>query len=440
MKKICYLLCMICTLGVFNACSDDDDDAVSSMPVTEIVVPAKVQAGSELIIAGNGFATDCKVVLKNEAQSIELKLSEQLSASVSFSVPANVAVGEYTVVLVQSGEWPLRKITVLSPGAGPDSPVSALVFPSGAVTAGDEVSIQGLGFAKDCEISLQSGSELLKMAVTASNSGVRFTVPGTLSAGTYPVVLKQDGGQWTLGEITVETGAVVPSGPQIAKMIMNGGETESRYSYDDQGRISAIESYDLSGGTEEPMKRVTFTWTEGLAVQTYRYREGTWQEKDLYEYTLEDGKAVSGNSGAYAYDSEGYLITTEDGYNHYEYNENSISSWWNEMDFGDGNPMRTECTFSYDEGVAAKNISGVDLMAEILSACQTENTELYYARIAGVCGKAPELLPSSASMDYDDGYDPEVTPMIYTVDGSERITRITYNVYGEDMTIEITYK
>ena len=44
MKKICYLLCMICTLGVFNACSDDDDDMDQMIPVSEIVVPAKVQS------------------------------------------------------------------------------------------------------------------------------------------------------------------------------------------------------------------------------------------------------------------------------------------------------------------------------------------------------------------------------------------------------------
>lgn len=113
MKKICFLLCMFSAMFAFNACSDDDDDPKAVVPVTEVVVPAQVEADGNLIITGKGFSKDCKILLRNATQSVELPQNELLTGSVSCKVPATLAPGEYSVVLVQGGEWILGKVTIL---------------------------------------------------------------------------------------------------------------------------------------------------------------------------------------------------------------------------------------------------------------------------------------------------------------------------------------
>lgn len=430
MKKICYLLCMICTLGVFNACSDDDDDMDQMIPVSEIVVPAKVQAGSELIIAGNGFSSDCKILLKNSSESIALEVSERLSSSIGCTVPATLAPGEYTVILVQGGEWPLRKITVLEEGAGnPDLPVVALVFPQDPVKAGEEVSILGIGFAKECEIGLKVGEEWQRMEITVSNNGVKFRLPETLAAGTYPVILKQDKGQWTLGEITVEAEPVLQKTQidRITERWTKKGTDHAivnSYTYAADGRLSSIETvYD-----GEKDSRLDFKWASGTLTVEVNYWDFDLEEYYVgmsYEYTLGEGGNVVSTEAVpeWTYYS-GYLKT----WDQYEYAygpDNRITACvWADEDWPE------EYIFNYDAEQANKSV--LDLMGEVLFHLRVESEEVYYARLAGICGQAPALLPDSVgSEDYEMG------SMTYETEPDGYVSKI---IYDDEHAVEITYK
>lgn len=445
MKKLYYLFCMICAIGAFTACSDDNDDIESLLPVSEIVVPAKVQAGGELIIAGNGFAADCKIRLQNASQSVDLTVSERLSASVSCAIPATLAPGEYTVVLLQSGEWPLRKITVLEEGAeNPDLPVTALLFPTDPVNAGEEVVIQGIGFSKNCEINLKAGEELLKMNITVSNTGVRFVVPDTQASGTYPVVLKQDGGEWTIGEITVETKAIVQQKQieVITEKWNRKGEdhvVENRYTYTPDGKIASIETF--NGGDPEQMAK--FEWNGHSLTVTVGYYDPEAQDYDyeygdINKYTLNDDASTAHSeitgvmgewSSDWTYTPEGYLEDLS-GLYLYGMEENYLSY------YSDGN---MDYEFAYESDQANK--SGVDLMGEVLYHFYVEQTEQYYARIAGICGKAPGFLPSSITLlappDEPESEDEVMANITYATDAEGYVTQISFD---DEHTLEITYK
>lgn len=443
MRKLYYLLCMVCTLCAFHACSDDDDNTNASIPVTGITVPAKVQAGGELIIAGNGFAKDCKILLKNESETVELTVAELLSASITCSVPKTLVPGEYTVVLVQAGEWPLRKITVLEEGApDPNMPVTSLLLPKDPVSPGAEVVIQGIGFANNCEIWLQKGEESQKMTITATNTDVKFTLPGNFAADVYTVVLKQDGKEWTLGEITVKAQAVVERN-QIDKIAIKWTDKKGRnnellntYTYDEKGRINSIET--TRNGDKE--SRVVFNWTEqGVKVDFYYadiYDTGDYHDTpdDTWNYTVgADGKISQseyipigdGHTYTWEYFEDGYLKVVGEDYK-YTMDGNHIQGY-------------TDGMFSYKivYDVEQPNKCVVDLMGEVLFYCGIEDKEQYYARIAGITGSVPDLLPSSVISLGETPEDDFEIAMEYETYPDGYVSKITFD---DGRIYEITYK
>lgn len=444
MKKLYYLLCMVCTLCAFHACSDDDDNTNASIPVTGITVPAKVQAGGELIIAGNGFAKDCKILLKNESGAVELTVAEILSASITCNVPKTLAPGEYTVVLVQAGEWPLRKITVLEEGApDPNMPVTSLLLPKDPVAPGAEVVIQGIGFANNCEIWLQKGEESQKMTITATNTDVKFTLPGNFAADVYTVVLKQDGKEWTLGEITVEAKAVVERN-QIDKIAVKWTDKKERnheelhsYTYNEQGRVSQIEVTDDG----KKYELLTFTWTDGgVKVDSYTVDGNTGEyrtdSEDTWNYTVDvAGKVTQSDYSSPFADSHSY--TWE--YFPEEYLQVIGENYRYTMD---GNHIQgyTDGMYSYKivYDVEQPNKCVVDLMGEVLFHCNIEGKEQYYARIAGITGSVPDLLPSSViSLGEIPEEDVEMATMEYETYPDGYVSKITFD---DGRVYEISYK
>ncbi|WP_373149469.1 hypothetical protein [Bacteroides finegoldii] len=86
----------------------------------------------------------------------------------------------------------------------PQLPVSGVSIPATAEVGG-EVIIRGTGFtASGISLYLENSSKE-KTAINAafSNAGVTFTVPMSLVAGVYNVILTQSGNEWTLGSITL---------------------------------------------------------------------------------------------------------------------------------------------------------------------------------------------------------------------------------------------
>ncbi len=84
----------------------------------------------------------------------------------------------------------------------PVNPVSSVRVPSSA-KIGDEVTVQGSGFAAGQTLYLQQGTEAVDVNARMSASGATFTVPYTLNVGTAKVVLHNGNDNWILGDINL---------------------------------------------------------------------------------------------------------------------------------------------------------------------------------------------------------------------------------------------
>ncbi len=99
----------------------------------------------------------------------------------------------------------------------PYRPIAELTIPRQG-TAGEEVAIQGRGFAADCRISLQlngaTSSTEVQVAHADENS-VRITVPETLQTGFYVVILQQNGATTRIGGINISSDRYEPGDFEI---------------------------------------------------------------------------------------------------------------------------------------------------------------------------------------------------------------------------------
>lgn len=113
MKKIWFILFIICTVCV-TACSDDDNNIDSSDgPVKGYVLPPFVRLGTEMVIPGNGFSSDAQLYVKNEAGDlIQIPTKKITSSGILFTVPTTLERGMYNVILKQNGDWVLGEWAV----------------------------------------------------------------------------------------------------------------------------------------------------------------------------------------------------------------------------------------------------------------------------------------------------------------------------------------
>lgn len=243
MKKIWFMMLMICAVGVFMACSSDDDEQMVVNPVSGVSVPATGKIGNEVIIRGTGFtASDIAIYLEN-AEKDRFKMEASFNnAGASFSVPFTVAVGTYSVVLVQgTSEWVLGTITL----NGADNPVMALLMPDTFVAPGTEVLLGGNGYeaGDKLELLLENATPIEISAITITNSGLQFTVPATCTEGEYVVNLVRGVNSWELGKMTVQKVRRVKSIVASASQ-MGLDDVILSLSYDAEGRLSSIVSED----------------------------------------------------------------------------------------------------------------------------------------------------------------------------------------------------
>ncbi|WP_455970943.1 hypothetical protein [Bacteroides congonensis] len=242
MKKIWFMMLMICAVGVFMACSNDDDENMVVNPVSGVSVPATGKIGNEVIIRGTGFtASDIAIYLENtEKDRFKMEASFN-NAGASFSVPFTVAVGTYSVVLVQgTSEWVLGTITL----NGADNPVMALLMPDTFVAPGTEVLLGGNGYeaGDKLELLLENTTPIEISAITITDSGLQFTVPVTCTEGEYVVNLVRGVNSWELGKMTVQKVRRVKSIAAGASQM--GLDVTLNLSYDAEGRLSSIVSED----------------------------------------------------------------------------------------------------------------------------------------------------------------------------------------------------
>lgn len=298
MKKIWFMMLMICAVGVFMACSSDDDENMVVNPVSGVSVPATGKIGNEVIIRGTGFtASDIAIYLEN-AEKDRFKMEASFNnAGASFSVPFTVAVGTYSVVLVQgTSEWVLGTITL----NGADNPVMALLMPDTFVAPGTEVLLGGNGYeaGDKLELLLENATPIEISAITITNSGLQFTVPVTCTEGEYVVNLVRGVSSWELGKMTVQKVRRVKSIAAGASQM--GLDVTLNLSYDAEGRLSSIVS--------EDGMRWDLSYGKNL-ITTASALSGT-----PLEYILDESGKVTKASAVDAYDdTETYNMWMYDG-------------------------------------------------------------------------------------------------------------------------------
>ena len=195
MKKIRIMMLMICSICAFTACSDDDDPTPQN-PVSNVRIPATAEIGTEIIVSGTGFASTAQFTFKGTASSADVSQLTIVSTGVTMTVPMSLTPGQYTLVLKQDGEWELGSIELTAASL----PIIGLEIPEAGFT-GQIINIGGNGYNETSKVYAETGNGTrTELTVTDYQSGLICTLPTDLSAGTYRLILAQDGGEWTLTE------------------------------------------------------------------------------------------------------------------------------------------------------------------------------------------------------------------------------------------------
>lgn len=227
MKKIWMMMLAICSICIFQACSDDDDNPTPQNPVSNVKIPSTAEIGTEIIVSGTGFAPTAQFTFKGTASSVNVSQVTVVSTGVSLTVPMSLTPGQYTLILKQDGEWELGNIELTAASL----PIIGLEVPETGFT-GQTINIGGNGYNETSKVYAETENGIrTELTVTDYQSGLSCTLPKDLNAGIYRLILAQNGGEWTLSEEfevikykrLVKIGWVMDFGDEY------GGEMESTY-------------------------------------------------------------------------------------------------------------------------------------------------------------------------------------------------------------------
>ena len=426
MKKIWLLMLMVCTMGVFTACSDDDNgDKTPVNPITNCSVPSTAEIGTEVTVRGEGFdATVAKLILKDsENKETVIQNPSFTSSGAIFSIPMSLKEGKYTVILNQNGTWELGKIT-LTPAS---LPVTDLNIPEvGGI--GKSLTIGGNGFNQTAEVYLENESGTrTQLTVNDRSTGLTCTVPATAAKGDYKLILKQNGGEWTLTDkITLTVVKRLKSIENSSTMIQTGDigdgtiatitmvmgtrwslerntqgiskvnntsiytvtcvDEDGNHIEDQEGDMSSTEAYNVA-------------FTDNKYTFTY---DGEYPTNDTsldptFSLTLADGKVsnstvkyANGRTGEYnwKYDNEGYLtdlaVASGKSYATYTYEDKNL------IEFQASNGA----SFTYTNKEYKNNPFGVDVAACYMAATGVLDSYLVVAHMMDWCGNKSVNVPS----------------------------------------------
>lgn len=397
MKKVFWMLLMICAVGAFTACSDDDNEGVTN-PISNPKVQAQGEVGGEVTITGTGFTANSKIFMKDvneKLTAVQVKTASETKVVVI--IPETLVAGVYKVVLQQGGDWELGTITLTS-----KSPITGYAVPA-KVIRGTLLEIAGAGFADNCEVYLKPvlGDAINMGTVTKVENGITVVVPVNFTEGTYTVVLKQEG-EWKLGttEVIAEQRVVIEmqsvekayEDDQLVET-MPGEVVKTTIKYDVSGKVKAIhrERTSLDENWE-----ITYT-DNSVSIAVSGMNEDEPIENTI-TFTLENGRVthstelLEGTEYTWRYTEAGYLeIVTDDGAE----GEMVAKYGYDGSDINTCEYSGFSAEFSYDVSEAKlNNQSGVDLFA-----CLTEYVgfpELTsIARMLGICGKYPVHMPKA---------------------------------------------
>lgn len=440
MKKVYYMLLMICTICAFSACSDDDKETPQS-PITNPVVPQIAAVGEEITISGIGFTTNSKLFLKgSDAQMTALPVKSASETGIVVTVPGTLAAGTYKVIIQQGGDWELGTIAITS-----ENPITEYSVPKKSLLGGAMV-IKGIGFADNCKVALQPvlGDPVDVGTVKKVDGGIEVTVPANIEEGNYMVVLTQNG-KWELGTTQVMSEIrVVIEMKSVIKMfegnVMVDEMAEEPFTttlkYDGQGRVIAIhkegeyidETWDI-------------TYTEGEVVIEISGINGDEPIENQIKFTLANGRAtycidtLNKDEYSWHYDTPGYLLSVTDG------NDGIIAEYEH-----DGSDMiscvfsGSDCDFNYNNPREdLNNQSGVDLFAFITETLNFPDLTVT-ARLLGISGKYPVHLPKSfTSVDMGE-YNITYTKVDGEISSIKLVNREDDEEFGEETEITYTIK
>ncbi len=308
MKNIWFMLLTVCTMFAFSACSDDDEKNPTN-PVSNAKVPATVQIGEEMIITGTGFTAPGIALYLEDAEKNRTKLDATFSAAGATCTVPELTPGTFGVILTQEGhEWELGK-TALE--AGPN-PIVSPALPEGIVYIGKQVTIGGSGYEASDKISLnqEEGDAIEISEVAVTESGLQFTLPKDLPAGTYTVSLIRGVQSWTLeGTLNVQKEKRIKS-----ISVENGFEITITYNTNNQLISMECSDMGLAWNINYTENQITTECSIGSI--------------DELTFDLQDGKIIKSTEPNPYDETETYNIWT--------YNQNLLTSVINEGELYQG--------------------------------------------------------------------------------------------------------
>lgn len=391
MKKIWFMMLMLCTACAFTACSEDDDAPVPTNPISNCIVPETAAIGSEVIVSGTGFkAATAQLSLKNE-EGIETNVQNPTftTAGATFTVPMSMTTGEYTLVLKQNGTWTLGIIT-LTPAP---LPVQGLSVPSTLLTTSNAFVISGTGFNATSEIYLKNAEgNRIQLEIGDRSNGLSCTLPASIEEGMYTVILTQDGGEWILSEISIEVAMRLKNMTSIVDYSafgMSTDETPWFLTYDEEGKLLMI-SYDEEGTM--PLWTISHDGNQIKAIGN----EDLLSDPYDFTFTVENGKV-----------SHNQMIISPTRIREYDwtYNGNVLTKWntedlqWNE----DNNLVKLGKYWDVKYLDPELKSKGIDMTQALSVLLGIENDyELACAAIMNLCGDISTNLPTEIIQEDED--------------------------------------
>ena len=322
----------------------------------------------------------------------------------------------------------------------PQLPVSGVSIPATAEVGG-EVIIRGTGFtASGISLYLENSSKE-KTAIDAafSNAGVTFTVPMSLVAGVYNVILTQSGNEWTLGSITLTDADSPIISPSLPEMVVNPGKevTLGGSGYESGDKIvlkaentSNIEISEVTISTDGltftlpadcpegdytvSLIRGTSSWVlDNVVLTAFQYEASVITtvspiSEAVLTYTIDDGKIIKStdamfdNYNNWAYTERDYLSSVVNEENDYEdYDGMNMTFTYNT----DGNLEKLtmgsdiDIQYTYNEGSIATVTNTIDpaLAIHLINLILTKE-DVACAFLLNQIGMTSKKIPNSITM------------------------------------------
>lgn len=454
MKKIWIMMLMICSICVFTACSDDDDNPTPQNPVPNAKIPTTAEIGTEIIVSGTGFASTAQFTFKGTASSADVSQVTVVPTGVSLTVPMSLTPGQYTLILKQDGEWELGNIELTAASL----PITDLEVPETGFT-GQTINIGGNGYNETSKVYAETeDGTRTELTVTDYQSGLSCTLPKGLNAGTYRLILAQNGGEWTLTEEfeVIKYKRLVKIGwVNDYSKIMEDYITESTFgiSYAANGPQS-FKYANVSNGFEMNYNVQTDNDKITLSISN---PDPAWEDMELEGYVRQVTLNVKNDLAQ----SNATIF-----YSLWETDDINMSAEWTYADRymksydGKGGLIDMECTFDADNLVDVSGTSfeydqtqkytrpGVDIAALFKQLANIELTNDWgwmYAALTGLIGEKSAGLPVKMSEQDPMTEETATHELTYTYDEDNYVTSVSYesSYFGMGMVtfrIDFTYE